>query len=56
MKPGVLLIRDAAEVDRLAGQVRASATKLQRWIASFSGDGIGLPRAWGISARSPKTE
>ncbi len=45
MMPGVLLIRNAAQVDELAGQVRASATKLQGWIASFSGDGIGLLRA-----------
>lgn len=45
MKPGVLLVRDAAEADQLAGQVRASATKLQAWIASFDGDGIGLLRA-----------
>ena len=46
MKPGVLLVRNAAEADELAGQVRASATKLQAWIASsFGGDGIGLLRA-----------
>ena len=45
MKPGVLLVRDAAEADKLAGQVRASATKLRSWIASFGGDGIGLLRA-----------
>ena len=45
MKPDVLLVRDAAEADGLAGQVRASATKLQTWIASFGGDGIGLLRA-----------
>ena len=45
MKLGVLLVRDAAQADELAGQVRASATKLQSWIASFGGDGIGLLRA-----------
>jgi hypothetical protein len=45
MTPGVLLIRDAAEADELAGQGRALATKLQAWIASFGGDGLGLPRA-----------
>jgi hypothetical protein len=45
MKLGVLLVRNAAEADELAGQVRASATKLQSWIASFGGDGIGLLRA-----------
>lgn len=45
MKPGILLVRDAAEADELAGHVRASATKLQAWIASFDGDGIGLLRA-----------
>ena len=42
---GVLLVRDAAEADGLAGQVRAPATKLQAWIASFGGDGIGLLQA-----------
>lgn len=31
-------------LDKLAGQVRASATKLQVKNASFGGDGIGLPR------------
>jgi len=45
MKPGALLVRNVAEADELAGQVRASATKLQAWIASFGGDGIGLLRA-----------
>jgi hypothetical protein len=45
MKLGVLLVHYAAEADELAGQVRASATKLQFWIASFCGDGIGLLRA-----------
>jgi hypothetical protein len=45
MKAGVLSIRNTAEVDELAGQVRASATKLQAWITSFEGDGIGLLRA-----------
>ena len=45
MKPGVLLVHSSAEADELAGQVRASATKLQAWIASFGGDGIGLLRA-----------
>jgi hypothetical protein len=45
MKPGVLLVVDAAEVDEVIGQVRASAARLQRWIASFGGDGIGLLRA-----------
>lgn len=45
MKPGILLVRDAAEADELARQVRASAKKLQAWIASFDGDGIGLLRA-----------
>jgi len=39
MKPGVLLVPDAAQADKLAGQVRTSATKLQAWIASFGGDG-----------------
>lgn len=42
MKPGVLSVRNAAEADELAGQVRASATKLQAWIASFCGDGVGM--------------
>lgn len=56
MSPGVILVRDAAEADELAGQVRASATKLQAWMTSFGGDCIGLLRAWGISACSPKTE
>lgn len=41
----MLLVRNAAEADELAGQVRASAKKLQAWIASFDGDGIGLLRA-----------
>jgi hypothetical protein len=45
MSGGVLVVRSAAEVDELAGQVRASATKLQAWIASFGGDGISLLRA-----------
>lgn len=45
MKSGVLMIRNAAEADEMAGQVRASAAKLQAWIASFGGDGIGLLRA-----------
>ena len=45
MKPGVLLVRNAGEADELAGQVRASDTKLQIWITSFGGDGIGLLRA-----------
>lgn len=45
MKPGMLLVRNAAEADELARQVRASAEKLQAWIASFDGDGIGLLRA-----------
>jgi hypothetical protein len=45
MKPGVIMVRDAAQANDLAQQVRASATKLQAWIASFSGDGIGLLRA-----------
>lgn len=45
MKFGVLLVRSAAEADGLAGQVRVSAIKLQAWIASFGGDGIGLLRA-----------
>ena len=35
MKPGVILVRDAARADELAGQVRASATKPQAWIALF---------------------
>ena len=45
MKPGVILVRDAAQADELVRQVRASATKLQAWIASFGGGGIGLLRA-----------
>ena len=45
MKPGVLLVRNTAEADELAGRVKSSATKLQAWIASFGGDGIGLLRA-----------
>jgi len=45
MKPGVILVRDAAQADELAGQVRAPATDLQSWTASFVGDGIGLLRA-----------
>lgn len=45
MKPRVLLVHDVAAADELAGQVRASATKLQSWIASFGGDAIGLLRA-----------
>ncbi len=45
MRSGVLLVRDVAEADQLAGQVRASAARLQAWIASFDGDGIGLLRA-----------
>ena len=45
MSGGVLVVRNAAEVDELTGQVRASATKLQAWITSFGGDGIGLLRA-----------
>ena len=45
MTPGVILVPDAAQAEELAGQVRASATKLQAWIASFGGDGIGLLRA-----------
>ena len=49
MTPGVPLIRNAAEADELAGRVRASATNLQSWIASFGGDGIGLLRAlWSV--------
>ena len=42
MKPGVILVRDAAQADELAEQVRASATRLQAWVASFGGDGIWL--------------
>ena len=34
MTLGVLLARDTAQADELARQVRASATKLQAWIAS----------------------
>lgn len=45
MLPGVRLVRNTAEADEVAWQVRASATKLQAWIASFGGDGIGLLRA-----------
>lgn len=45
MKPGLLLVSNVAEADELAGQVRASAAKLQAWIASFGGDGIDLLRA-----------
>jgi len=45
MTDGVLLVRSAAEADELARRVRASATMLQTWIASFGGDGIGLMRA-----------
>lgn len=45
MTTGVLLVRNAAHAEEVAGQVRASATKLQAWIASFGGDGIGLLRA-----------
>jgi hypothetical protein len=45
MQPGVLLVRNAEEADTLVEQVRASATKLQSWISSFGGDGIGLLRA-----------
>lgn len=45
MSGGVLVVRSAAEVDDLVRQVRASATKLQAWITSFEGDGIGLLRA-----------
>ena len=37
MKPGVLLIRSAADADDLAEQVRTSAAKLHSWIASFGG-------------------
>ena len=32
MLSGVLLVRHAAEADELAGQVRASAARLQAWI------------------------
>ena len=45
MTPGVILVPDAAQAEELAGQVRASATRLQAWIASFGGNGIGLLRA-----------
>jgi hypothetical protein len=45
MSGGVLLVRSAAEADELSAQVSASATKLQAWITSFDGDGIGLLRA-----------
>lgn len=45
MTPGVIVVRNAAEADALAVQVRASASRLQAWIASFGGDGIGLLRA-----------
>jgi hypothetical protein len=45
MKPGVIMVRNAAQANELAQQVRASATKLRAWIASFDGDGIGLLRA-----------
>ena len=45
MSAGVLVVRSAAEVDDLVRQVRVSATKLQAWITSFGGDGIGLLRA-----------
>ncbi|MBN8491291.1 MAG: hypothetical protein J0M00_07685 [Burkholderiales bacterium] len=45
MSSSVLLVRDAAHPVELAGQVRASAAKLQAWIASYGGDGIGLLRA-----------
>ncbi len=41
MTPGVILVRDAAQADELASQMRASASRLQTWIASFGGDGIG---------------
>lgn len=34
MKPGVLLVRDTAQADELAGQVRASAAKLQTFFVS----------------------
>lgn len=45
MKPRVHLVRNAAEADEMAGQVRASATRLQTWITSFDGYCIGLLRA-----------
>ena len=41
MNPGVLLVRNAAEADEPAGQ-RASATKLQAWIASREPSGAGV--------------
>ena len=41
----MIVVRSAAEADELAAQVRASAGRLQAWIASFGGDGIGLLRA-----------
>lgn len=45
LKPGVILIQSATDADDLVRQVRVSAAKLQAWIASFGGDGIGLLRA-----------
>jgi len=45
MKRGLILFRDAAQADMLAGQVRAPTTELQSWTASFGGDGTGLLRA-----------
>ncbi len=41
MKPGAHLVRNVAEADELAGQ-RASATKLQAWIASREPSGVGV--------------
>jgi hypothetical protein len=45
VKPGILWVRDIAQAEELADQVRSSAVKLHAWIASFNGDGIGLMRS-----------
>lgn len=45
MMKGLVLITSAAQADESTVLVKASATRLQAWLTSFEGDGIGLLRA-----------
>lgn len=56
MTPGVLLVRDVAQADELAGQVRAPLVKSQAWIVAVGCFAVCLQRARGIRDHSPTTE
>ena len=56
MKAGVLLVRNAAEADELAGQVRAPIAKSQAWIVAVGCFAVCLQWARGIRDHSPTAE